>query len=327
MADDADGLIQITGGGRVSPANGFIIHKALFHTSAEPFIPVFRNRQQDDKRKARLKMKRIDGKRVLLITGGGSGLGELVVRRLLDAGLCICTTVRSDSNKLRHDDLHYLRADMNNHEDLPAVVERAVAICGRLDALVCNAAVQGFGHVHDITPEDWQETLNVNLTAPFILGQAAAPHLKKTNGLITFISSVHGVLAAPSRTMYAVSKAGLIAMARNMAADLSPDGIRVISLILGPFGSPALAEGVSRFFPGDTAEDALNKFARLQPLGRIGSAGDLADLIGFLMSDAAGFITGTSITIDGGLSSRLAVPEIRGREIRGREVGGREIDP
>jgi meso-butanediol dehydrogenase / (S,S)-butanediol dehydrogenase / diacetyl reductase len=254
----------------------------------------------------------MEDKRVVLITGGGSGLGQTLVRHFLDAGLCVCTTIRGKEHAVQNDYLHYFDVDMNDHAALLKVMENVIARCNRLDALICNAAVQGFGHVKDISRQNWQETLDVNLTAPFLLAQAAAPHLKSTNGLITFISSVHGVLAAPSRTMYAVSKAGLIAMARNMAADLSSDGIRVVSLILGPFASPALTQGALRFFPDDTPEDAVQKFADRQPLGRVGSAEELGALIEFLMTDAAGFITGTSITIDGGQSSRLAIPEIKG---------------
>jgi meso-butanediol dehydrogenase/(S,S)-butanediol dehydrogenase/diacetyl reductase len=252
-----------------------------------------------------------DEKKVVLITGGGSGLGRDVALNLAESGYLVCATVREAVDLPQRESLTYLTADMNSHGDLPGLIEQVVARHGRLDGLVCNAAVQGFGHVLETSLDAWNQTMSVNLTAPFILAQAAAPHLAKTGGLITFISSVHGVLAAPSRTMYAVSKAGLIAMARNMAADLSPLDVRVVSLVLGPFASPALSEGASRFFPDETPADAITEFGKRQPLGRVGSADELAQLLHFLMSGSATFITGTSIAIDGGQSSRLLVPDLK----------------
>lgn len=249
--------------------------------------------------------------KVVLITGGGSGLGKGMAQGLRQSGYKVCITVRQSETQTQAEGLFSYNVDMRNHAELRDLVSQVVDDHGRLDAIVCNAAVQGFGNVADVSHNDWQDAIDINLTAPFLLAQAAAPHLKRHGGVIIFVSSVHGVLAAPSRTAYAVTKAGLIAMARNMAADLSPDGVRVVSLVLGPFASPALAEGVSRFFPDGTPDQAIEKFAAIQPLGRVGTAGELAGLVQFLMSDAAQFITGTSITVDGGQSSRLAVPAIR----------------
>ncbi len=248
--------------------------------------------------------------KVALITGGASGLGRIVATRLCEKGFRVAATVRSEVDPAPHPDLRYFTAEMNDIARLPQVVDDVASAFGRIDVLICNAATQGFADVRSITLDDWQDTLTVNLTAPFALAQAAVPHLAKTKGLIVLVSSVHGVLAAPSRTMYAVTKAGLIAMARNLAADLSQDNIRAISLILGPFASPALTEGTTRFFPDDTPEAARDKFAASQPLGRVGSGEELADIINFLTTDAAGFITGTSIAVDGGQSSRLLVPQL-----------------
>lgn len=255
-------------------------------------------------------MKQADEKPVVLLTGGGSGLGQILVQQFLKGGFRVCATIRNEEPELESKDLMYLKVDMKDHAALPGTIDQVINHFSRIDALICNAAVQGFGHIADVSKDDWQDTLDVNLTAPFLLAQAAAPHLEKTSGLIVFISSVHGVLAAPSRTMYAVTKAGLIAMARNLAVDLAAEKIRVLSLILGPFKSPALAEGTARFFPGQSADEAVESFSQLQPLGRVGSGEELGDVIKFLMSDAASFISGTSLTIDGGQSSRLAIPEI-----------------
>lgn len=255
-----------------------------------------------------------NSQKVVLITGGGSGLGRGMAESLVEAGMRVCVTVRDAEGSSAPKDTTSYVADMRDHSGLADLVDAVVQDHGRLDAVVCNAAIQGFAPAAEITPSYWQEVIDTNLTAPFLLAQAAAPHLKQQSGLIVFLSSVHGVLAAPGRTAYAVTKAGLIAMARNLAADLSADQVRAVSLVLGPFASPALAQGVSRFFPDLGPDKALERFASMQPLGRVGQASELAGLIAFLMSDAARFISGTSITVDGGQSSRLSVPQLGGQD-------------
>ena len=200
---------------------------------------------------------------------------------------------------------------MLHHNTLAGVVEDVIRDAGRLDCLICNAAVQGISHIDDLSPTSWKDVLDVNLTAPFLLTQAASSALRESGGLIVYISSVHAIRAAEERSAYAASKAGLLAFARNVAADLAHDGVRAVSLVLGPFNSPALEQGTSRFFPGASGQQAVKAFASEQPLGRVGTSKELVGTIRFLMSPDAAFISGTEIAIDGGQSSRLNIPQIR----------------
>lgn len=250
---------------------------------------------------------------IILITGAASGLGFELALSLASEGCRVFGTFRNNPPDNTPENITWLKAEMlelNSLKDLVAQVEEEA---GGLDCLLCNAATQGIGHTSDLSHSKWQETLEVNLTAPFLLTQASAPALKASRGLIVYISSVHSVRAAKERLAYAVSKAGLNAMARNVAADFAKDGVRALSLVLGPFHSPGLAAGVSRFFPNaTTSRESIESFADQQPLGRVGKGQELASVIRFLMSDSAGFISGTEVTIDGGQSSLLSVPDING---------------
>lgn len=249
-------------------------------------------------------------KRSVLITGGGSGLGAAVAKHLAGLDFTVFVTYRSGEADLP-DGVIGLRCDMADHAALPGIVAQAAARGGRLDALICNAAIQGIAPLGDLTLEGWQNVMDVNLTAPFLLAQAATPHLAQTGGLILLVSSVHGIAAAPHRLAYGTTKAGLIAMARGLAVELAPQKVRALSLVLGPVKTRALLEGARRFFPGRSDEDVLREFASRQPGGSIAEPSEIAELITFLMSDAARHMTGSEITLDGGMRSRLAVPAIQ----------------
>lgn len=245
--------------------------------------------------------------KVALVTGAESGLGSVIARHLASAGLWVFGTARNAA-PAPVEGIEFLHSDMEDHAALPDLIETAAKRAGRLDLLVCNAAMQGIAPLSALSPQDWQRVMDVNLTAPFLLSQAAAPHLARTGGLTLLISSVHGVGAAPERLAYGVSKAGLIAMARGLAADLGPEGVRALALVLGPVNSPALLEGARRFFPGRSDAEVLAAFAATQPNGRIAEPEEVAELIAFLATDAARQMTGSVVTLDGGMSGRLAVP-------------------
>lgn len=248
--------------------------------------------------------------RSVLITGGGSGLGAALAEHLVRQGFAVFVTYRGNDADLP-DGVTGLKCDMADHDALPQVVQQVVVQAGRLDALICNAAVQGIAPVADLTLDSWKNVLDINLTAPFLLAQAAAQHLSRTGGLILLVSSVHGVAAAPHRLAYGTTKAALIAMARGLAVELAPQQVRAVSLVLGPVKTRALLEGARRFFPGQSDEQVLTEFARRQPNGRIAEPGEVAELIVFLMSDAARQMTGCELTLDGGMRSRLAVPAVQ----------------
>ena len=249
---------------------------------------------------------------VIMVTGGGSGLGAAVSDRLVDFGYRVSRTVRKSEMRIRETDRDItVIAEMRNLASLKAAVRDTVERFGRLDAVVFNAAVQGIASLDDITAQAWEEVVDVNMTAPLFLAQAAVQHLRATRGVFVGISSVHAHRGAEGRTMYAASKAALEGMMRGLSAELAGDGIRAVSLCLGPFDSPALRAGASRFYPDGTGDEAVAQFIQTQPLGQIGNPAQIGDLISFLLSPAGSFISGTTLTIDGGLTAHLPVPRVR----------------
>ena len=250
--------------------------------------------------------------KVVLVTGGGSGLGAAICDRLVALGHRVSRTVRRPySERTQTDQDISILADMHDHGGLGAVVGETVERFGRLDAVVFNAAVQGISPLSGITTDAWAEVVDVNVTAPICLAQAAVPYLRQTQGILVGISSVHAHRGAAGRAMYAASKAAQEAMLRSLASELACEGVRAVSLALGPFDSPALRTGASRFYPEGDAEQAVARFAGTQPLGRVGQPADIGDMIGFLVSPAGRFLSGTTLMIDGGQTSCLPVPQVR----------------
>lgn len=252
----------------------------------------------------------MSGARRVLVTGVGSGLGTAIATVLAEAGCRVVGTVRTGG---AHPDprVAVVEVDMRDRVALDQTVTFAVSHLGGLDALVCNAGVQGLGSLEALTDVTWDETLAVNLTAPVLLARAALPHLCEAGGgTIVLIGSVHGRATVPGRIAYAASKAGLEGLTRALAVDLAPNRIRTVAVCPGPFNSPALRAAAARFHPGEAPDEALRSFARSQPSGQIGAPADLGHLINFLIGDAARFLSGATITLDGGQTAQLVTPRM-----------------
>lgn len=177
------------------------------------------------------------------------------------------------------------------HEHFKQLIER-------LDALVNNAAVQLLDHTEDISLQDWQETLNVNLTGPMLLSQYFLPLLEQQKGAIVNIASIHQQLTKPRFVSYASSKSALIGLTKSMAVDLK-DRVRVNAI------SPAAIETSMLRAGFNNDESALDVLRKLHPVQRIGYPEEVAKLALFLCSEDAAFVSGANFTLDGGISSVL----------------------
>lgn len=176
-----------------------------------------------------------------------------------------------------------------------AVADRSVA------ALINNAAVQILKPTDALTTEDWSSTLNVNLLAPFLITQALLKELEAAAGAVVNISSIHAKQTKPEFVAYATSKAALNGLTRSLAVDLG-GRVRINAICPAAIATPMLVEG----FAG--REAALDQLGKMHPAGRIGEPKEVAALALFLASDAARFITGAEIMLDGGIHTRLHDP-------------------
>lgn len=244
-------------------------------------------------------MKRFEGK-VALITGGRAGIGRAIARRLQEEGATVITAQRRDDEAFTS-----LTADFSDPETPARIIAAVVEKAGRLDVLVNNAGMMQEAAIETMSLQDWQRNLTVNLTAPFLLIQAAIPYLRKTRGNIVNIGSVEGLGANPGHAAYCASKAGLHGLTRAVAVDHGQDGIRCNAVAPGWIDTDLNLDFVESMGNAETFRQNLGK---IHPIGRTGTPEDIAALVAFLAADEAGFITGQIHTADGGRTSKLSLP-------------------
>jgi 3-oxoacyl-[acyl-carrier protein] reductase len=232
--------------------------------------------------------------RVLLITGAAGGIGQCLVERALAADARVAAFDRREVQITDHPNLLKLQGDATEEEAVCDAIAQLQAKWNRLDVLVNNAGKAGSGHVESLSLAAWNEILHANLTSNFLCSKHAIPLLKATRGAIVNLSSTNGLTGGSplSGPAYAAAKAGIIALTKHLARDLASSGVRVNAIAPGPIATPML----DRF-------DAAAKAALQQsiPLGALGTVEDVANLVFFLASDAARHITGTTISLSGGL--------------------------
>lgn len=252
--------------------------------------------------------------RVALVTGAARGLGLATATRFLADGWRVAMLdVLEDTLQAAVQDLGQPDSTLALHADVsdPAAVQQAVQSArqrfGRIDALVNNAGIAVFKPILDVTLEEWQRVMAVNLTGPFLMTQAVAPMMRdQGGGAIVNITSISGLRASTLRVAYGTSKAGLAHLTRQQAAELGEYGIRVNAVAPGPVDT-AMAKAVH------TPEIRADYHDHI-PLNRYGAETELANAICFLCGDQAGYITGQVIAVDGGFDATgIGLPTLRGQ--------------
>jgi meso-butanediol dehydrogenase/(S,S)-butanediol dehydrogenase/diacetyl reductase len=242
--------------------------------------------------------------RVALITGGGTGIGAAAASRFASQHTAVAVVGRR--RQPLDDVVKRLQAAGGQAVAIPAdlgdpaapghIIGAVVEAFGRLDVLVNNAAAIKHLPVDQATPEIFDQHMAVNVRAPYFLTQAALPYLKLSNAsAIVNISSSSGSLAIPGQCMYGMSKAAIEYQTRSLAAELAPYGIRVNAIAPGPVDTP-----IHLTWAGDDVAGAYERMKREVPLGRMGTAEELAAWIVWLTSPEAGWVTGVVIPVDGG---------------------------
>lgn len=242
-----------------------------------------------------------------IVTGAARGIGLATARLFLDQGWRVALLDRDAEELAKHDglaDTLFLPLDVSRPEDTEAMVTRTLDWAGRIDALVNNAGVAEFGPVEETDFEGWRRVMATNLDGVFLCTQAATRALKVSRGSVVNIGSISGLRASTLRVAYGTSKAAVIHLTKQHAAELGEYGIRVNCVCPGPVRTK-LAMAVHTQEIIDAYHDAI-------PLNRYGSEQEIAEVITFLCSDKASYVTGQVIAADGGFESTgVGLPALR----------------
>ena len=251
----------------------------------------------------------LEGK-VALVTGGGSGLGEAAARLLAQRGAKVMVLGRTEdelkevvkSIKDEGGEAAYVVADISKPDEMEQAVQQTVDQFGRLDVVFANAGINGvWAPLEDLTPEEWQKTIDINLNGTFYTLKYAVPHLKKRGGSVIITSSVNGtrIFSNTGATAYSCTKAAQVAFAKMTALELAKHRIRVNVICPGAIESEIDENTEQRNVEREKEPVEFPEGKIPLTDGKPGKAEQVADLVLFLASDASSHITGTEMWIDG----------------------------
>ena len=241
-------------------------------------------------------MRGLQAKRIL-ITGGASGIGAATAARFLDEGSVVCVLDRDAEARRKIEDefpelAGVLAADVSDLKQVQAAFAEAIRLMGGVDVLINNAGISIRHNFLEITPEEWDKTIAINLTGVFYVAQTAARHMmERGSGVILQTASTNGVMGYPYYADYNATKAGVIELTRSMALELAPK-VRVCAVAPGYVLTPMQR--------AEYTDAMLEQVNQKIPLRRHAQPEEIAALFAFLASDDAPYITGVEFNVDGG---------------------------
>ena len=244
--------------------------------------------------------------KVTLVTGGAMGIGSAVAKLLAKRGSKIIIVDRAENEgikivseiKSNGGEAEFFKADVSFIQNCSNAVNFAVDKYGSLDIVSNNAGIQRYGTVESTPENEWDEVMNTNLNSVYYICKYAMPHLKKTRGCVVNMTSVQAFATQRGVTAYTTSKHALIGLTRSMAIDYARDGIRVNCVAPGTVDTPMLQFAASL---DPNPESVYESCRNMHPLGRIAKAEEVAEVVVFLASGSASFVTGACYLVDGGL--------------------------
>lgn len=252
----------------------------------------------------------MSGKKIL-ITGASSGIGRAAALLFAENGWSVSAVGRNqaqletlnDEVKLKSGTLNIVLADLRQEVEVEKVIADTIENFGKIDALVNAAGIISNGTIETTTLDDWDAMMNINLRVVFSVMQKCIPHLERSKGSVVNVSSVAGIRSFPNVLAYCVSKAAIDQLTRCSALELAPKGIRVNAVNPGVVVTNLHKRGG---MADENYETFLENSKKTHPIGRVGTPEEVAELIYFLASEKAGWITGATYLIDGGRGQTCA---------------------
>jgi NAD(P)-dependent dehydrogenase (short-subunit alcohol dehydrogenase family) len=256
--------------------------------------------------------------KVVVVTGGSKGIGLAAAIKFSEEGAKIAIigsseqtaqdAVREVYQITKNKNIIGFGINVSDSKQVQSMVSEVVSKFGSIDILINSAGVQRYGSVVDTDEFTWDEVINVNLKGMFLTSKYVIPEMRrKGQGSIINVSSVQAYASQKQVAAYTASKGGINALTRAMALDHAEENIRINSVSPASIDTPMLRWAADKFKGEGSQDDVIKQWGKTHPIGRVGTGNEVAELIAFLCSDEAGFITGADYKIDGGVLSALAV--------------------
>lgn len=254
--------------------------------------------------------------KVAVVTGAAMGIGRGVAEILAPRGFSVAlfdvdasVSKVADALKTAGRDAIAIRGSVTEPGQVAHALTETADAFGGIDVLVNCAGVVRYGDVEALSLEDWELQINTNLRSVFLMAKYGIPHLRaRGGGVIISIASVQAFVTQQGVPAYTASKGGIVALTRSLALDYAAEGIRAVAIAPGSVDTPMLRKAAAISADADRDEaQILDEWNRSHPIGRVATVSDIAKLVAFLASDDAEMITGTTVTIDGGVTAQIGV--------------------